>query len=126
MKIEAGKFYRTRDGQKFGPMVDNGGDGWPFTIPGRHAPCWTRDGDIVEPGECRPMDLVAEWPDGPVRTVTHKEIVEGVYGIVTVDVHRNHHVVHITPEQGHQATADELRAASATLTEIADALEASK
>lgn len=54
---------------------------------------------------------------GPVRTVTRKEIVPGVYGKVQVFGSLN---VSTELMQG----ADELRAAIATLTQIADALEA--
>lgn len=73
------------------------------------------------------LDLVAEWTEGPVRevTVTRKEIVSG-----------NWNRVEITATEGRTqrgqvgirffsmlATAPELRAAAATLIELADALE---
>lgn len=58
---------------------------------------------------------------GPVRTVTRKEIVIGQYGIVNVEADRPtgnpRIIVSAVP------TPAELRAAIATLTEIADALE---
>jgi hypothetical protein len=63
---------------------------------------------------------------GPVRTVTRKEIVPGAYGIVRIlakptnDAFPDH--AHVRIDDGLSSPAD-LRAAAATLTEIADALE---
>lgn len=67
-------------------------------------------------------------PTGPVRTVTRKEIVPGSYGGVEVT-----HVDYATEARGANVCIridngfgpDSLRAAIATLAEIADALEAS-
>jgi hypothetical protein len=69
---------------------------------------------------------VFERSEGPVITETVKTIKEGVYGLVRVDVHRSSRVIYITPEDGHQASPEQLRAAAATLTEIADALDGPK
>jgi hypothetical protein len=55
-------------------------------------------------------------PQGPVITETVKRIVPGVYGAVGV---QDGCLVNVA----YMRTADELRAAIATLTEIADALE---
>jgi hypothetical protein len=134
VKIEAGKYYLSRDGRKFGPMVDNGGDdGWPMTEVGHKAPCWTRDGYISTHFGSLPADLIAEWePTGPVITETVKRINPGVYGTVEVlsgptDTYSTS--VQITMRNGSAFSphlwfdAAELRAAAATLTEIAEALE---
>lgn len=66
---------------------------------------------------------VTEESDGPVRTVTRKEIVGGTYGDVMVgDVGPSAERVPICiPNRFY--SADEIRAAIATLTEIAEALE---
>ena len=63
-----------------------------------------------------PIRKISNKLDGPVRTVTRKEIVPGVYGAVGV---QDGCLVNVA----YMRTADELRAAAATLIEIADALE---
>jgi hypothetical protein len=129
VKIEAGKFYRTRDGRKVGPMVRHApahddmvrGNEWPWTAP-EYPVSWREDGtQSFTPGEDRDIDLVTEWTEGPVRTVTKKEIVPGVYGEVAV----------VGPIGASRAnvcvngnlSAAQLRAAAATFLELADALD---
>lgn len=58
VKIEEGKFYRTRDGRRVGPMIPFrekfygvGGDGY----------MWTNSGN--EYGHKRHLDLISEWVD---------------------------------------------------------------
>lgn len=101
MKLEAGKYYRTRDGRKVGPITlfESNQKKYFHVIDGR---AWWMDGYCIK-GETqgRGSDLIAEWTDepkevgfgepvgrefgaGPVRTVTRKEIVPGVYGKVRV------------------------------------------
>lgn len=135
MQIEKGKFYRTRDGRKVGPVVvDSCGffrvdDIGHYTGDGLYAyrgelPRNDRD----EAAGLARNDLVAEWTDGPVRTVTRKEIVPGVYGRIEISPHARTAVTHVGVRfepmtDGFVALdADELRAAAATLTELADAL----
>ena len=48
---------------------------------------WRRDGEACagNVNNMRPdLDLVAEWTESPVRTVTRKEIVPGRYGRIEV------------------------------------------
>lgn len=127
MKIEEGKFYRTRDGQKIGPMQSNWCDDrcWPFVCrPAHDRMYWRRDGEACagNVNNMRPdLDLVAEWTESPVRTVTRKEIVFGVFGKVMVNegpTKGTFNSVSMAPTKD----PDELRAAAATLTEIAEAL----
>ena len=69
----------------------------------------------------------ANTSTGPVRTVTRKEIAGGRYGRLTVAPAENGNVaVKFNGALGgySMVSAAELRAAIATLTEIADALEA--
>lgn len=98
MRIEAGKYYRTRDGRKVGPITFRGNLAG---APGFGLGTWyVNDGyagrasTIAETKD----DLVAEWIDeaadaaeaqitptndnGPIRT--RRVIVPGVYGIVRV------------------------------------------
>ena len=85
------------------------------------------DDDLIAPAHPE------QAPTSPIRTVTRKEIVPGVYGNVSVKQGAKGTVgvaivgdVHADPRVyiGHcYVTASELRAAASTLTEIADALE---
>lgn len=63
MKIEAGKFYRTANGEKVGPMqcTRDGKEFWsdlPFAM-------WRPDGMHFRPQSEDPFNLVAEWTDTP-------------------------------------------------------------
>lgn len=74
LKIEAGKFYKTRDGRKVGPMRDTGGtsDHWTTTKTEIGLPYWHDDGAHWS-GRTNPADLIAEWIDEPAakaRTAT--------------------------------------------------------
>lgn len=70
MKIEAGKYYRTRDGQKVGPLTNTACDG----MVARFAPLglWFRADGRAEGGQddefCPQYDLIAEWRDEPDLT----------------------------------------------------------
>ena len=120
LKLEAGKFYRRQDGLKVGPAIvrEHRGMEGPFRVGGWN---YDQDGKVSSISDKRPeLNLIAEWtdaPTGPVRTVTRSEVVRGEYGRVVV-----------TAAGGTWMrdcfTADELRVSIATLTEIADALEA--
>ncbi len=131
MKIEVGKFYRTRDGRKVGPVTDVGGakrnGHWIATIPEglpNRSSWWTNGRTHLE--YVSQEDIVAEWSDGPVREVvtTRCEIVPGVYGGLVVD---------LSPAKGYVSvgigrdariwTAPELRAAIDVLTQLANVLE---
>ena len=130
MKIEEGMFYRTRDGRKVGPIERRSGyndyvwrvDG--LTLTPDFQTTWLADGRFHTAGHFPEFDLVAEWTDestGPVRTVTRKEIVFGVFGKVMVNegpTKGTFNSVSMAPTKD----PDELRAAAATLNEIADAL----
>lgn len=128
MIVKEGMYCKTDDGKKVGPVRRTSQrltDPWPFVC--------DYDGTSTEllyirangetqngTGDYTTPDLISEWPsDGPVRTVTRREIVPGVYGAVRVDC-LGYTVV--MPSR----SPTELRAAAATLIEIADALEDGK
>lgn len=79
MKIEAGKCYRTRDGQKYGPAKKTTGDEQPWLLRENGDGLAIRvgyDGAFWPSKTLSGYDLVAEWVDdpsdardGPVRTV---------------------------------------------------------
>ena len=63
MKIEAGKYYRARGGQVFGPMLYNAdpNTNYPWQIGSKIAVInWTEAGHWGANGEEHPFDLVAE------------------------------------------------------------------
>lgn len=61
LKIEAGKFYKTRDGRKVGPMTYAGGN--IYAADGKQ---WRRDGYYWNGvGGHEQNDLIAEWTDEP-------------------------------------------------------------
>lgn len=69
LKIEAGKYYRTRDGRKVGPMEAWCFGGWHSD--GAEHPLnggvWLDDGTAKYAGAKDSPDLIAEWVDGPVK-----------------------------------------------------------
>jgi hypothetical protein len=64
MKIEAGKYYRTRDGRKVGPMSKDGfnGDGFPWMYE-LGAGWWSDTGQRLSEKSRETQDLIAEWTD---------------------------------------------------------------
>jgi len=62
MKIEAGKYYRTRDGRKVGPMIYRNPQPWDLTA-WRDAggKCWHDDGRHFTKMGTPNLDIIAEW-----------------------------------------------------------------
>ena len=75
MKIEAGKYYRTRDGRKVGPIVKDCVDGEDWMVSREDGRLWTNGGRSFSGNE--ENDLIAEWTDEP----THQDI-----GKLTLDM----------------------------------------
>lgn len=128
MKIEAGRYYRTRDGRKVGPME--------LAFPGGHYYIrreigrWIFDGTAIATNMWEnPQDLVSEWAASPVRERTTKEIVSGKYGHVTVQSLKGISDIQVgigivgTWASAVPMNSAELTAAIATLTTIRDALD---
>jgi hypothetical protein len=76
LKIEEGKFYRTRDGQKVGPMNPSiSGGSWPWECLGSVY----SDSGVRWYGASRPeTDLVAEWVDLTAITTPYGLLPEEV------------------------------------------------
>lgn len=124
LKLEVGKYYKTRDGRKVGITGYNEWEErFPYDADNGHT--YTANGTVWSDNPVC-SDLIAEWtdaPTGPVRTVTRKEIVPGKFGLVRV-IEGHPDGMHVDLVRSLTLTDDtELRAAIATLTEIADALE---
>lgn len=122
MKIEAGKYYKTRDGRKVGPIENRKREdaehpfiwNWPD---GRGNRIYKPDGTNYSD---RNDDLISEWQDespSPIRTVTRREIVPGSYGVI--QVHKDGKIGMLPSVK----SADQLREAAHILNQIAEVLE---
>jgi hypothetical protein len=134
MIVQEGKYYKTRDGRKVGPAYSahrryEGQEA--FEVDGPHASIHRADGTYAGPN-CRDLDLIAEWTDGPVRTVTRREIVRGQYADVDVgerleipdcDNSSVPPVRKVAVAYAGFRSSAELKAAAAVLLELAGALE---
>ena len=76
LKLEAGKYYRTRDGRKVGPMAEERPrwSSWPWDVKNGQGNLetmlWKDDGTADETPDA---DLIAEWQDDqPAPIITHK------------------------------------------------------
>jgi hypothetical protein len=74
MKIEEGKFYRTRDGHKVGPMIFDSTvtDSYPYRDPDWSG--WWSEGGERQAAKFPETDLIAEWEDTPAKPKTWGEM----------------------------------------------------
>ena len=126
MRLEHGKTCRDEYGNRVGPL--KGGMFKWVEGKGRDPDAeWGNDGKVRMRGPEGYGDLIAEWTDGPIRTVTRREVVEGVYAHVAVCPHEPGTVLvgfaHPHDQHFRAMTAPELKAAAAVLLELAGALE---
>lgn len=72
LKIEAGRYYKTRDGRKVGPIGPNEGGlaDYPWQDNSDWTDCWTTDGHFYNDGTESQQDIIAEWIDEPVAQPT--------------------------------------------------------
>lgn len=63
IKLEAGKYYRTRDGRKKGQIALDDHVRYPARDP--QGTAWTADGFFYGPNDPHDLDLIAEWTDEP-------------------------------------------------------------
>ena len=83
MQIEAGKYYRTRDGRKVGPMERDKVDGKDWREKDNSARLWYDDGTRWICDE--DSDLIAEWVDEPTQPTN--AALAAKYGIcITVKI----------------------------------------
>jgi len=126
MKIEAGKYYRTRDGRKVGPMkYEDHSDNQPWTDGARY---YCHDGNWLPEGHPSSNDLIAEWTDEPAAPkpspfVTRRELVPGMYGRVFVRHDEDGLYVRVV---GCVIAADELDEAAHLFTQLAEYLRETK
>lgn len=128
VKIEEGKFYKTRDGRKVGPAkrIPDVKD-WPWDVGDSNL---RRDNGMAGGyGAYGPeYDLISEWPDeetGPIRTITRREIVPGQWGNINVNCVVDGNVfINVRDDFGHVAfNAEQLREAAHLFNQLAEFLE---
>jgi len=139
LKIEAGKYYKTRDGRKVGPISRvRGGEGdyyWSDgkSLFGQFTHNWSREGYS---SSYHGLDIIAEWKNeapspSPIRTVTSREIVPGVYGRfeVTGTYMKNRVTLDFAPSSVGTSVpifgmnTEELRESAHLFNQLAEALE---
>lgn len=119
MKLEVGNYYKTRSGEKVGPCESTQsrivpfdcGSYWYYQEDG------TAGSGILD--SQREWDIVSEWVDTPVKTVSKREIVPGVYGNLSVNDSMGIHV-------GWTYGVGEIKQLIDTLQEIVSVLEENK
>jgi hypothetical protein len=70
LKIEAGKYYRTRDGQKVGPMYRTSSDFMIMKWNCSGGVGWSDRGSVYMTVDDE-NDIIAEWTDAPAHIITH-------------------------------------------------------
>lgn len=134
INVEPKKYYRTAEGRKVGPMA-----GFSFKYiegkGGGEDPEWENNGKVVIPGPLEYGDIVAEWPDpieSPIRTVTRRELKDGVYARLAIE-NRGNGKVHLSfdnqPGRGGEwaeFSADELRSLLMVVSQIVEFLDEDK
>lgn len=100
MKLEVGKYYKTRDGRKVGPLGGGRGAWHKFTCP---LFSYGDNGRLYSTGEQSPNDLIAEWTDAPT-TGTLSEIGAQVGDVVeyiaTACIYTVHDDMHLENSEG--------------------------
>lgn len=130
LKIEEGKFYRTRDGRKVGRMVKSEFYDT-FYDPNKlvTSQSWSADGSYIG-GQKGKLDLVLEWHDSPIITVTSRELRDGEYGRFSIMKHEGRTVLIGFNSMGdlhfQTMSVDELREAAHLFNQIAEFLEEGK
>jgi hypothetical protein len=80
LQLQAGKFYKTRDGRKVGPLVEDEDDCFPF-ISHDLSETWRADGTwSLDRQEKHRLDLIAEWTDTPIVTAATVDAINEEYG----------------------------------------------
>ncbi len=67
MQLEVGKYYKTRDGRKVGPMYKTGSEDKNMEFDDGSGNGWTKHGTWLNTGQ-NERDLIAEWPSETAQT----------------------------------------------------------
>lgn len=78
MKLEVGKYYRTRDGRKAGPIEENAWQDGDYKFSGMMGLAeitFDEDGFYIDEDHEYDFDLIAEWVDEPVMEAAAAALV---------------------------------------------------
>jgi len=92
MKIEEGKFFRTRDGRKVGPMLGEGKLEGGLTDKLGNGLMWNFDGTHKAWGMSDCDDLIAEWTDEPDTPTLWRDMTPEEKGALLLAVHEGREV----------------------------------
>ena len=96
MQLEVGKYYKTRDGRKVGPMMDLGNgrdDHWEAFVPDAGITCWHDSG--IHWCDIRSYDIIAEWTDTPAPVTLSAETIDHI----AIDSLKFHYATEMEPLQ---------------------------
>lgn len=94
MQLEVGKYYKTRDGRKVGPMVNREvGDGYPWYCEGGVG-FWS-DAGVRQKKDSAHSDLIAEWTDTPAPVTLSAETIDHI----AIDSLKFHYATEMEPLQ---------------------------
>lgn len=130
IKLQVGIFYTLHNGEKVGPMEWEP-RGW-FYVKGKRGR-WLENGRPEDDYTAEKFGpIISAWSEGPVRTVTRREVAPGVYGRVAVETDVSGFVsICLTEPRGgsykeshaRSFTASDLRSAAMIFSQIAEAMD---
>jgi len=118
LTIQTGKFYKTRDGRKVGPVYKYYDDSWSIENDGR---LWADSGErYFECDRCGPSDLIAEWPSNDTTTnvAATVDALDEEYGPGATVADRNNDTVGLTVSLDTSELHEELDAVISKLKKI--------
>ncbi len=77
MQLEVGKYYKTRDGRKFGPMYKTGSKDHNMEFDDGSGSGWTKRGTWLNTCQDE-RDLIAEWTDTPAPVTLSAETIDHI------------------------------------------------
>lgn len=117
LTIQAGKFYKTRDGRKVGPMVDDCSfDCVAFIEKPGDGRGWSKFG--IGLGRAVGEDLIAEWVEPTTNTAATVDALDGEYGPVVAVADRDNDTVCFTVSLDTSELHEELDAVISKLKKI--------
>ena len=94
MQLEVGKYYRTRDGRKVGPMYKTGSEDKNMEFDDGSGNGWTKHGTWLNTCQ-NERDLIAEWTDEPAPVTLSAETIDHI----AIDSLKFHYATEMEPLQ---------------------------
>ena len=77
MQLEVGKYYKTRDGRKVGPMYKTGSKDSNMEFDDGSGNGWTKHGTLLNTCQ-NERDLIAEWHDAAAPVTLSAETIDNI------------------------------------------------